>query len=230
MKLSTKIIPILLITALVLTAIGIAVMRIMKKPPEEVGHELVKHFTLSSSSELKELDDKLLAKKRTGYSISEADGGKFLKAASEDSASALYYQRELVSEKRPFVSWDWKAVKFPSRSKKEVLDEKDEFDFVAQFYVVFKARGFLNAKAIQYVWTEHIPAGTVTDSPYTKNVKLFVLESGPTEEWKHEERNIVEDFKKLFGEELKKNVAAIAVMTDSDSTGTTAEAYFKDIA
>ncbi|MGB2629904.1 MAG: DUF3047 domain-containing protein [Candidatus Omnitrophota bacterium] len=231
MKLPIKILIISLVVALILAAIGMIIetVRRARKPPEKAGLEVVKHFTLSSSSEMKELDDKLLADSRTSYVISEADGDKFLKAVSEDSASALFYRHKLVPEKRPFVSWDWKAGKFPSRSKEEALDKKDEFDFVAQFYVIFSSRFFLNAKAIQYVWTENVPAGTVSDSPYTKNVKILVLESGMSEEWKHEERNINEDFEKLFEEELNEDVDAVALMTDSDSTDTSAEAYFKDI-
>jgi hypothetical protein len=200
-----------------------------KKPPAKEGRDIVKQFTFSSPGELKEFEGKLLAHNWTDYSIAKEGGKSFLKATSNDSASALYYKRNFVTERRPFVGWDWKAVDFPDRKQKESLDKKKEFDFVAQFYVIFSARFFLNAKAIQYVWTEDLPVGTVSDSPYTRNVKLLVLESGPSEEWKHEERNIEEDYHRLFGKELEKDVAAIAFMTDSDSTETDATAYISNI-
>ncbi|MFQ5952925.1 MAG: DUF3047 domain-containing protein [Candidatus Omnitrophota bacterium] len=231
MKLAQKFLIISLFLAFVLLALGIAALwlREIRKPPEKVGRVVVKQFSFKDASDLKEFQDKLLAGSRTRYSTAEELGKTCVKAVSEDSASAFFYQQELVPERRPFVNWDWRAGKFPVRHQAEALDEKSEFDFVAQFYVIFSSRFFLNAKAIQYVWTEKIPVGTVSDSPYTKNVKIMVLQSGPSEEWKHEERNISEDFENLFGKELEKNVDAISFMTDSDSTGTSALAYFGNI-
>ena len=229
-KLRTKFLIILFVVVVICSlSLAAAFFLKAKKPPVKEGRDIVKQFTFSSSGELKEFEGKLLAHNWTDYKVANEGGKSFLKATSNDSASALYYKRNFVTERRPFVSWDWKAIDFPDRKQKEALDEKKEFDFVAQFYVIFSARFFLNAKAIQYVWTENLPVGTVSDSPYTKNVKLLVLESGPSEEWKHEERNIAEDYYKLFGEELEKDIAAIAFMTDSDSTETDSAAYISNI-
>ena len=50
-----------------------------------------------------------------------------------------------------------------------------------------------------------------------------------SEEWKHEERDIEEDYVELFGEKLDKDVVAISFMTDSDSTETASTAYYTDI-
>ena len=228
MKARRKFLIILLVISILIVLASILLLK-TKRPPRKPGREVVKHFSFSGAQDLDAWEDKLLASNRTDYSVGREEGADYIKAASEDSASALFYQHNLYPELRPFVSWDWKAVKFPARQQEETLDTKEEFDFVAQFYVIFSARFFLNTKAIQYVWTEKLPPGTVSDSPYTKNVKILVLESGLSEEWKHEERNIEEDFRNLFGEELEKNVAAVALMTDSDSTGTDALAYFGNI-
>lgn len=192
-------------------------------------YTVVKHFTFSSPEELKGWDKKLLGQKKTEYELAEVDGVKCLKANSSDSASAFYYKQKLSWQKDPFISWDWKAIKFPDLTRKESIGEKEEFDFVAQVYVVFHANFFLNMKAIQYVWTKETTIGTSMASPYTKNVKLLVLESGESEEWKHERRNLREDYRKLFGKELEADVEAVSFMSDADSTDSTSQAGLKDL-
>ena len=218
-----------LIVAAALLTLGVYFFIVAKKPPVVETREVIKTFSFSSPNSLDEWDEKILAKSSSGYSVVEYEGEKCVRADSVNACSALFFKKRLSSKRDIYVSWDWKADKFPDRKKAETLEKKKEFDFVAQVYVVFYAKFFLNSKAIQYVWTEEVPVGTHTDSPYTKKVQLLVLQSGPSEEWKHEERDIRKDYFDLFGEELGKDIAAVAFMTDSDSTGTTASAYFDNI-
>lgn len=192
-------------------------------------YTIVKEFTFSSQDSILGWEEKELSPKKTDYAIVELDGKKVLKATAGDSASTFYCKERLDCRTRPFVSWDWKAELFPKRNSKETLEKKAEFDFVAQFYVVFYDRFFLKSKAIQYVWTESVPSGTSSDSPYTKNVKLLVLESGPSTDWKHEERDIAADYSALFGGTLERDVVAVAFMTDADSTNSDAVAYYRDV-
>jgi len=220
---------VLFFITIVVAAFGVYIFLEIKKPPEAGVHETVRHFSFSSVRSLDEWKEKMLTRNRTDYSVAEHGGRDCVKAVSENSASALFYRQQLSCERDPFIRWDWKAEKFPSHKYKETLGEKDEFDFAAQVYVIFSARFFLNAKAIQYVWTRDVPAGTVAASPYTEKVRIMVLRSGESEEWKHEERNIKDDFRSLFGKEPEKDVAVISFMTDSDSTGSSAEAYYGDI-
>jgi hypothetical protein len=221
----------LILVAVLAVAVGIgtALLWYSRQPSEEDTRLVVRHLTFQSEEDIKQLDSRLLGGNWTSYTLGEAAGKTCIKAVSNKSASTLIYEKELSFSRNPFVIWNWKAGAFPLREGEEALDKKKDFDFVAQFYVVFASRFFLNAKAIQYVWTETVPVGTVKSSPYTKNVKILVLESGLSEEWKREERDIRKDFRELFGEELNRDVAAIAFMTDSDSTGTSAEAYWGDI-
>ena len=212
-----------------IAAFGVYIFLEIRKPPEAGVRETVKHFSLASLRSLDEWKEKILTRNRTDYSVAEHGGRDCVKAVSENSASAFFYRQRLSCDMDPFISWDWKAAKFPSLEHKESLSKKDEFDFAAQVYVIFSARFILNAKAIQYVWTRDIPSGTVAASPYTEKVRIMVLQSGESEEWKHEKRNIRDDFRSLFGKKLEKDVAVISFMTDSDSTGSSAEAYYSDI-
>ena len=78
-----------------------------------------------------------------------------------------------------------------------------------------------------------IPAGTVSDSPYSDRIKLMVLESGPSgnggENWVREHRNPYQDHLNLFGRPAKHPIGMIALMSDSDTTGTSASADFGEI-
>lgn len=189
----------------------------------------VRKFSFTDPSELDEWEEKKFARNSTEYSLIEFDGRPCVRAYSDNSASALYLKEELSHRGGPFVRWDWKVLKFPERERKETITDRAEFDFAMQFYVVFHARSIFNARAIQYVWTETIPEGTFSDSPFTGNVKVLVLRTGNMGVWKTEERDIAADYLKLFGEELDRDVMAVSFMTDADSVGSTAEALITDI-
>jgi hypothetical protein len=191
---------------------------------------VIRSFSFEDKKSVEEWEEKALVSKKTEYFPTEHMGRSCLKAVSDGSASTLFFKQKLFHERWPYVSWDWLVEKFPERQDEETLDRKKEFDFAAQVYVVFYSRFFLKRKAIQYVWAEDLPVGEVADNPYTSNVKLMVLESGLSAEWRHEDRNIREDYRKLFGEELGKDIDTVAFMTDSDSTGSSAVAYYTDIA
>lgn len=59
---------------------------------------------------------------------------------------------------------------------------------------------------------------------------MIVVESGTTKlnTWVTEERNVYEDYKRAFGEEPPP-ISGVAIMTDTDNTGESAEAYYGDI-
>ncbi len=84
--------------------------------------------------------------------------------------------------------------------------------------------------AINYIWESRAPAGTAVSNPYTDQVHMIVVERGPAKlnTWIMEERNVYEDYKRAFGEEPPM-MSGIAIMTDTDNTGESAEAYYGDI-
>jgi hypothetical protein len=106
--------------------------------------------------------------------------------------------------------------------------EKD--DYAARIYVIFPSWLFTNIKSIEYVWDEQKPKGTIMTSPYFTNIKLIVAESGKKDPqgWCYVERNIYEDYKTAFGKSPG-HIGAIAIMTDTDNTASTAEAMYTDI-
>jgi hypothetical protein len=84
--------------------------------------------------------------------------------------------------------------------------------------------------AINYIWETKAPKGTMVPNPYTDQVMMIVVESGPAKlnQWVSEERNLYDDYRQAFGEEPPM-ISGVAIMTDTDNTGEQATAYYGDI-
>ncbi len=92
--------------------------------------------------------------------------------------------------------------------------------------------GELPIAALVYVWGNRANQTAAFDSPYSGSfVKVVPIESGATHvgEWRSETRNAYDDYRRLFGEDPPP-VESVAIMTDTDDTGESAEAWYGDIA
>ena len=109
--------------------------------------------------------------------------------------------------------------------------DKERDDYAARIYVIFPTWCFAASDFLEYIWDEHLPVGTVLESPYGKNVKMIVVRSGKAGQGTlvSEQRNVYEDYIKAFGKEPNRKVGAVAMMCDADSTNTSAESLFDDI-
>ena len=169
---------------------------------------------------------------RVLYSIKSGRTGKYLNAYSKNAASGMIYWLKFNPCKNPMVSWKWKVVKFPDKNissqKENWWIEKD--DYAARFYIIFPRFPFFRLQCLEYIWDQTRPAGTVLTNPNFRNLKIIVAESGDKNlgQWITVERNVCEDFNKVFGR-APGNVGAIAIMTDSDNSGSVAEAQYNDI-
>jgi len=123
-----------------------------------------------------------------------------------------------------------RPVNVPVAEKNAKSGWLERDDYATRIYVIFPSWIFSNIKAIEYVWSDDLPKGTIMTSPYFSNIKLIIVESGKknNDEWVYEERNIYEDYKRAFGVNPS-GVGAIALMTDTDNTLSTAEALYTDI-
>lgn len=164
------------------------------------------------------------------YRLMKHGDNGYVEALSEGACSALYYRIGFKLKDYPYLSWKWRVVKFPDKSKAKKDMEKD--DYAARVYVIFPFLNFSSSKFIEYVWDENIPAGTVFDSPKSKNIRQIVARSGAAvgEQWVSESRNVYEDYVMAFGEKPRRNVGAVAIMCNADNTKSEAESLFDDIA
>jgi Protein of unknown function (DUF3047) len=166
-------------------------------------------------------------KGKTVYTL-VPDGEKtVLMAHSRHAASGLLRKITLDTRQYPLLRWSWKVT---HSLKKEDITRKSGADFAARVYVVFPRTFFWQTRAINYVWASKMPQNSSTPSPYTSNAMIIAVESGDgkTGSWVTEERNIYEDYKRLFGKEPPR-LGAVAVMTDTDDTSDEVTAWYGDI-
>lgn len=163
----------------------------------------------------------------TSYRVVTDNGGQVLRAQSQGTASGLIFKKEYRLQDYPLLSWRWKV--------KGIIPNGDESskstdDYAARVYVVFPHWFFPKTRTISYVWGNKLAKGAALPSPYTNNAMMVAVESGTEKagEWQRAQRNVLEDYRKLFGAEPPA-VGAIAIMTDTDNTGASAEAWYDDL-
>lgn len=232
LKLRTKI---LLIVIFLLTASYLCrifdvsrILSFLLPTKEEV--TVVRYFPFSTADSLKEWEEKVL-NKRVKYRIESSGSESYVHAISNSSCSAMYYKIKLDVRMQPILSWKWRINGFPNKKFPDNLLDREEDDFAARVYVIFPALFFSNSKVLEYIWAKDLKTEAISSSPYSDNIKLIVAESGLNEEnkWVLEERDIYEDYLLAFNAKPRSNISAIAFMCDSDSTKSSAEAFFDEI-
>ena len=185
--------------------------------------------------------------RHTAYTLVRDGDTVVVKAVADASASGLVTEIQIDPNEYPVVQWRWKVANI---LKKADVHTKEGDDYPARIYITFeydpsKVGFFEKAKyntirllygqypplaAINYIWESHAPVGTVVPNPYTSRAMMIVVESGEKkiDQWVCEERNILEDYKKAFGESPPM-ISGVAIMTDTDNTGESATAYYGDI-
>lgn len=152
---------------------------------------------------------------------------------SGGTSFALFRDVPLDITQYPILKWSWKVTQLPAGGD---IRQKATDDQAAQLYVIFP-RGFvpqLQSHLLGYLWDTTAPVGTKVSSPQpcppTCNTKVIVLESGPQKlgQWVEERRNVLEDYRALFGQNPPK-VGRVAVMIDSNDTKGKAESFFREL-
>ena len=163
----------------------------------------------------------------TEYRIVEEEGQKVLFARSENAASGLIFETDYDPQQFPILSWRWKISDTISKGDSR---SKAGDDYAARIYIVFPHWFFPMTKTLNYIWANQLPKNSSQLSVYTSNDMMIAVESGSAKagEWVAVQRNLLDDYRKAFGEEPP-NVGAIAIMTDTDNTGETAVAWYGDI-
>jgi hypothetical protein len=162
-------------------------------------------------------------KGKTSYTLEDG----VLKAHSVKSASGLIKKLSVDVRKYPKLSWNWRVE---HALKREDIKTKKGDDFAARVYVVFPRTFFWRMRAINYVWAGKMPKGSETPSPYTANSVIVALQSGDEKAGVvvQEERNIYEDYRRIFNEEPPL-LGGVAIMTDTDDTQDEVSAWYGDI-
>jgi hypothetical protein len=83
---------------------------------------------------------------------------------------------------------------------------------------------------LMYIWSDYVAVESVIPSAHTSRVKMLVVASGVRGlgQWQTVQRNLAADYRRAFGA-APGRVLSVAVMTDTDNTGTKAVGEYADI-
>lgn len=162
------------------------------------------------------------------YELVERDGRQVLHASCAGGASVLYREQQIDLTRTPILEWSWRVdAVFAGTDERGKAGD----DYPARVYVVVDG-GLLpwRTLAVNYVWASTLPAGTEWPNAFTGNAAMLALRSGTDEAgaWHSERRNVRADFRRLHGKRVER-IDGVAIMTDCDNTGGTAEAWFGDL-
>lgn len=161
------------------------------------------------------------------FTVVDNDGRRVLHLRSKDESSMISkdIKGKVKLKETPILEWSWKVVTLPKGADSR---SKHTDDQAAQLYVAWpRFPQALRSRIIGYIWDTTAPRGLVVESEKTSTVTYVVVRSGPGElgKWLTERRNVVEDYRKIYGEEPD-NPGGVSIAIDSDDTNSTAEALF----
>ena len=184
----------------------------------------------------------------TEYELVEVDGTVVLSARAEDGGSGLYRKIRIDLRRHPVIEFRWRV---PAREEGETplqaaaraspvmrtslafhgdvakLDFEDRAKLrLAKMLTV----NGLPYASLLYVWKLNEALDTVQHSPHTDRVRYIVAENSArrTGEWVVIRRNVLEDYRRAFGEEPG-DVLAVGLMTDPGDDGSRRRGYYGDI-
>lgn len=159
--------------------------------------------------------------------VQEPDGTPVLMADSQAAASGLVKKITFDPSDYPILTWRWKIE---HTLEKGDARTKEGDDYAARVYVIFPHWIKPLTRSINYIWANRLPQGEAVPNAFFSRAMLLAVQSGNdyAGQWLREERNIVEDYRRLFGGEPPQ-AGAIAIMTDTDNTGEAVRAWYADL-
>jgi len=186
-------------------------------------------------------------KKNTEYTLVSEDDVVVLKAVAHAAASAMEYKTTFDPHKFPMISFRWKVAQgIPEANNADVNKEDSPVRVMVGFdgdasKLSFKDK-FASTLAqtasgqplpygtLMYIWGNKVPLDSITTSGRTSRIRMLALnvDDKGVGKWHNFTRNLVEDYKRAFGEEPG-NVISIQLLTDTDNTLGDAMAFYGDI-
>ena len=189
----------------------------------------------------------LPGKRVTDYALGEQAGRAAVRAQAESAVSMLRQPLRVEPDQLGHVEFAWNV---PALIDGADVGQRHSDDSPARLVLAFDGdRSTFSAKnamlselahamtgeplpyaTLMYIWCNTRPVGTVVHSPRTDRIRKLVVASGPQQlnHWLHFRRDVRADFELAFGE-APGALLAIALMTDSDNTRSSALAWYGGI-
>ena len=184
-------------------------------------------------------------KRPTVYAL-EGQGEQFrIEARAESSASLFLHPAAVDLRRTPEIAWRWRLRLQPVAPDITLAGREDSAARVVLCFdgdrkrlsraerMTLALADRLAGRAmpfatLMYVAAPGLPVGTLVPSPYTRRVQMIVVDDAPATPdggWRRFRRDVVSDYRRAWGE-LPGPLTAYGVMTDSDNTGSRAEAAY----
>ena len=163
------------------------------------------------------------------FTIVNEGGQKVLRLRSEDESSTTSKEIKVDVKQYPILEWRWKVVAIPKGGDARRKETDDE---AAQLYVTFpRFPSAVRSRIMGYIWDSTAPVGAIFQSQKVGTVTFVVVRSGDADlgEWHVETRNVLEDYRRIYGERPRESVGAVSISINSQNTNSSAESYFGEI-
>jgi hypothetical protein len=186
-------------------------------------------------------------KRKTEYRAVKYKGKSAVRANAKSSASGLEAKLNVDLTRKPKISFSWYAdslIVGADNAEKAtedsplriVLSFEGDKDTLTPREQRFHERARLITgrdlpfATLMYIWENQKPVGTVITNPHTTTIKKIVVASGEKDlkKWMAFHRDIAQDYLQAFGKQPGKLIG-IALMSDTDNTGTNVMAYYGDV-
>jgi hypothetical protein len=183
----------------------------------------------------------------TNYQLVEQDGTVIIQADSAEGGSGLSRKLHFDPHRYPIIEWRWRvprdsgrggaagpsSVSPPVRLSLAFDGDLAKLDFddrtKLRMAKALTASGLPYASLL-YVWLNQKPVDTLYSSPHTDRVRHIVVESGEArlDQWVSVRRNVLEDYRRAFGEDPG-HIVAVGIMTDFGDNNAPRRAFYGDI-
>jgi len=177
------------------------------------------------------------------------DNGKnVVKLHSKNALTFLEKTVDIDISHYPVISWRWKVENdLKSIDENTVAgddhpirlffvfepdeDRQSSWFRVKRFFYLDRIHGHpFGGRFTEYLWSSHLLPEDVIKDPGKPRQKLLVADSGKEKlgQWMSYQRNLYDDFKKLYNEEPRRLVF-IGILNDTDHSGQEATSYIADL-
>ena len=163
------------------------------------------------------------------FTVAAESPERALHLRSDNDSSTISKEMKVDAKQYPILQWRWKVVVLPKAGDARRKETDDE---AAQLYVTFpRFPSAVRSRVIGYIWDSNGPVGAIFPSQKVSTITYIVVRSGDADlgKWLTETRNVVEDYKRIYGDEPGEAVGAISISINSQNTKARAEAYFGEI-
>jgi hypothetical protein len=189
----------------------------------------------------------LPGKRATAYWRADCDGRRAWHAMSDASASLLRRKIDAAVTPKTTVEFSWRIPQSIPTADLRSADTADSPVRVVLAFsgdlsklslrnrLQFQLAESLTGEAppyatLMYVWDNRADPETILPGSRSDRVRKIVVERGQTNlrRWLTYRRVLMDDFQRAFGEPPGRLIG-VALLTDSDNTGTRAEACYGDV-